>query len=64
MHIIDITDPANPVWMGESGVKLYAGDVYADGNYAYASSYADEYGGTFADLDIFDVSDPAPPDMP
>ncbi len=54
--IYDISNPANPVYMGETNVNLgssYA--VYVQGRYAYVPSYAN------SELIIYDVSNPANP---
>ncbi|MCP5103168.1 MAG: hypothetical protein GY950_07315 [bacterium] len=61
MHILDITNPTAPVWLGQSAINLYAVDIFVDGNYAYASSYLSEIGYTEAYLDIIDISNPAAP---
>lgn len=54
LHIFDITNPVNPVWVSKVDVS-YAEFVIADGDYAYVLSSDD--------LIIVDVSTPASPSI-
>ena len=54
LQVIDVSNPANPVWVGGYLTVGYALDIAVSGGYAYV---ADEWAG----LQVIDVSDPASP---
>ncbi|OQX92223.1 MAG: hypothetical protein B6D58_04115, partial [candidate division Zixibacteria bacterium 4484_95] len=54
LQIIDISDPAQPNWVGDYDTPGSAMGVFVSGDYAYVADY-------YSDLKIIDISDPAQP---
>ena len=55
VQTIDVTDPANPVVVGEIALPLLVRAVAIEGNRVYA--------GTWRELDLIDISDPTQPEL-
>ncbi|MFA6145923.1 MAG: DUF2341 domain-containing protein, partial [Patescibacteria group bacterium] len=55
LYIIDVSDPANPVYQGVYNTPSYAYEVIVDGSYAYVADYAT--------LQIINISVPTAPTL-
>ncbi len=55
-HIYDVTDPANPRWLGSIWLNHNIYDITVSGNYAYLAASGDTTG-----VIVVDVSDPTHP---
>ncbi len=60
LHIVDISDPANPQMMGEVYMSGFSIRVAVSGNYAYVGGVI-LVDGEFVGLQIVDISDPMAP---